>query len=130
MQTRALLQLLNISRNRSKRPNLYDSEEKVIFLYVCSIGLGCDSWKRTGWRVIVGQLISLSFFFFVKPFYLILPSEIISVERWGLRGWESGWSCTTTTTLLHNDRCTVDLSPYNLGSDCAIPACCIFALFV
>lgn len=66
-------------------------------------------------------------YFFVKPIYPSLSSEIISVERYAFRGGEEGETGflghpITTTTLLHNDRCTVDLSLYNLGSDCAVPA--------
>ena len=65
----------------------------------------------------------------VKPIYLVLSSEINYLLRDGFWG-EGGWSCighptttTTTTTPLHEDRCTVDLSLHNLGSDCAVPAC-------
>lgn len=66
----------------------------------------------------------IHYFFLVKPIYLSLSSEIISVERYAFRGGWGGFMGhpITTTTLLHNDRCTVDLSLYNLGSDCAVPA--------
>lgn len=81
----------------------------------------CDSREHTGCCVPSDCPL-----LFVKPSYLSLSSEIISVERWLLR--RRGGNAVTLVTppaLM-----TVDLSPHNLRSDCAVPACCVFALCV